>query len=58
VTVSKRLTQPKGARGRSEAKAKLQRPSTGKAFVAKNHVNPAYRASRNARYDRKADGVR
>jgi hypothetical protein len=33
-----RLNQPKGAVGRSKAKATLQRPSTGKAFAAKNRV--------------------
>jgi hypothetical protein len=58
VTVSKRLSQLKGALGRSAAKAKLQRPNTDEAFAAKNRVILAYRASRNARYDRRADGVR
>lgn len=33
-----RLNQPKGAVGRSEAKAELQRLYTGKAFAAKNRV--------------------
>lgn len=33
-----RLNQPKGAVGRGEAKAELQRLSTEEAFAAKNRV--------------------